>query len=113
MLDQPTPVPSPGPSRINIYVGNLSMAVTETELRQAFAPFGRVVSVSIMNDVTLGTSQPRVYAFVGMTEKNDGEAAIAGLDGKSLGSQVLSVISALPLSPARKAACCHSLHPRR
>ena len=108
MLDQQVSLPSPGPTRINIYVGNLATAVTETELRQAFAPFGRVVSVSIMKDAALGTRLPRVYAFIGMTDKNDGAAAIAGLDGKFIGDRVISVISALPLSPARKASVGYS-----
>ncbi len=34
-----------------------------------------------------------------MTDKQAGEAAAAGLDGKTLESRVMSVICALPLSP--------------
>jgi RNA recognition motif-containing protein len=112
MLDQQAPLTGTQPTRINIYVGNLSTGVTETQIRQAFAQFGPVVYVNIMNDITLGTRHPRMYAYVGMAEKNDGDAAIAGLDGKSLGSQAISVISALPLSP-RRTACFQGPHHRR
>jgi RNA recognition motif-containing protein len=109
MLDQQQPLPSTRTARINIYVGNLSTAVTETELRRTFATFGSVVSVAIRNDAVPGTRQPRVYAYVGMSEKNDGETAIAHLDGKPLDNRVMSVISALPMSPIRKVACGHGM----
>ncbi len=35
---------------MNIYVGNLSLEVTEDDLRQEFVTFGEVISVVIMND---------------------------------------------------------------
>ena len=83
---------------MNIYVGNLSLTVTETELRQEFTYFGQVISINIMNDKYIGSGQQRGYAFVEMTSKPEGEAAIIALNGKSLKGRVLSVIEALPLS---------------
>lgn len=83
---------------MNIYVGNLSLKVTEDELRQAFVVFGQVVSVSIMNDRYIGSGQPRGYGFVGMPSKFQGEAAIAGLNRKTLKDRVIDVIEARPLS---------------
>jgi RNA recognition motif-containing protein len=83
---------------MNIYVGNLSPDVTEEELRQEFVAFGEVVSVTIMNDRYIGSGQPRGYGFVEMTSKFRGEAAIAGLNGKTLKNRVIDVIEALPLS---------------
>ena len=35
---------------MNIYVGNLSLEVTEEELRREFVSFGEVLSVAIMRD---------------------------------------------------------------
>ena len=44
---------------MNIYVGNLSLEVTEEELRQEFITFGEVISVTIMNDKYIGSGQSR------------------------------------------------------
>ncbi|MFC1993207.1 RNA recognition motif domain-containing protein [Chloroflexota bacterium] len=86
---------------MNIYVGNLSLAVTEAELRREFTAFGQVISVSVMNDKYIGSGQPRGYGFVEMASKSEGEAAIVGLDGGMLKGRSLSVIEALPLSDSR------------
>jgi RNA recognition motif-containing protein len=84
---------------MNIYIGNLAPAATADELRQAFAAFGQVVSVNLMNDDYIGSRQPRAYAFVEMALKPEGEAAIKGLNGKTLNSREINVQEALPLSP--------------
>ena len=83
---------------MNIYVGNLSLDVTDEELRREFMAFGEVLSVTIMNDRYIGSGQPKGYAFVEMTSKPQGEAAIAGLNGKTLKNRAIDVIEALPLS---------------
>ena len=83
---------------MNIYVGNLSLNVTEAELRQKFIAFGVVESLVIMNDKYIGSGQPRVYGFVQMQSRSEGEAAICGLNGKTVTSRILNVIEALPLS---------------
>ena len=82
---------------MNIYVGNLFLEVTEAELRQQFAAFGEVLSVSIMNDKYIGSGQTRGYAFVEMSSKAEGAAAVAGLKGKRLRNRVIEVVEALPL----------------
>ncbi len=83
---------------MNIYIGNLSLEVTEGELRQEFIAFGQVESVSIMNDKYIGSGQLRGYGFVEMTSKSEGEAAIKSLQGKRLRDRLINVIEALPLS---------------
>jgi RNA recognition motif-containing protein len=83
---------------MNIYVGNLSLEVTEDELRKEFTVFGEVISVTIMNDKYIGSGQPRGYGFVEMTSKSEGTTAIASLKGKKLGNRVVDVVEALPLS---------------
>ncbi len=83
---------------MNIYVGNLSLDVTEEELRSEFTAFGQVISVTIMNDNYIGSGQTRGYGYVGMTSKSEGEAAINSLNGKSLRGREIDLVEALPLS---------------
>ena len=83
---------------MNIYVGNLSLDVTEEELRREFMAFGEVISVVIMNDKYYGSGQTRGYGFVEMASKSEGEAAITSLKGKRLRNRVIDVVEALPLS---------------
>ncbi len=83
---------------MNIYVGNLSLEVTEGELRQEFMAFGEVISVTIMNDKYIGSGQPRAYAFVEMPSQSEGKTAITALNDKALRHMTINVIEALPLS---------------
>jgi len=83
---------------MNIYVGNLSLDVTDEELQQEFRTFGTVISVVIMNDRYIGSGQTKGYGFVEMASKSDGQAAITRLQGKILRSRVIDVVEALPLS---------------
>jgi RNA recognition motif-containing protein len=85
-------------ANMNIYVGNLSLDVTEEELRREFTAFGEVISVTIMNDEYIGSGQLHGYAFVEMASKAEGEAAIADLDEKTLKHMTINVVEALPLS---------------
>ena len=83
---------------MNIYVGNLSLDVTEGELRREFMAFGKVLSVTIMNDEYIGSGQSRGYGFVEMPSQSEGQAAITALNGKTLRHRAIDVIQALPLS---------------
>ncbi|MBU2609146.1 MAG: RNA-binding protein [Chloroflexi bacterium] len=79
---------------MKIYVGNLSFDLTEEELRQEFAAFGKVESVNVITDKYSGRSKG--FAFVEMPSLPDGQAAIAGLNGKSLKDRTLTVDAARP-----------------
>ena len=83
---------------MNIYVGNLSLEVTEEELRLEFMAFGEVTSVTIMNDKYIGSGQSRGYGFVEMPSQPEGQAAITALNGKTIRHRTIDVIQALPLS---------------
>jgi len=83
---------------MNIYVGNLPLELTETELRQEFMAYGEVISAIIMNDQYIGSGQSRGYAFVEMSSQSEGKAAITALNDKTLGHKTINVIEALPLS---------------
>ncbi len=77
---------------MKIYVGNLSYDVTEDELRAEFAAFGKVESVAIPTDRYSG--RPRGFAFVEMPSVSEGQAAIAGVNGKTLKERTLAVSAA-------------------
>lgn len=78
----------------NIFVGNLSFNTNEEELRQAFEGYGQVDRVSIMTDRDTGRS--RGFGFVEMTNNEDGEKAIAALNGSQLGGRTINVNEARP-----------------
>jgi RNA recognition motif-containing protein len=84
---------------MNIYVGNLASDVTEDELREQFTAFGGVTSVSIIKDKYSG--QSRGFGFVEMPAKAEGDAAIAGLKGKTLKDRTLDVNEARPRTDSR------------
>jgi len=78
----------------NIFVGNLSFNTNEDELRQIFEPYGQVDRVSIMTDRDTGRS--RGFGFVEMASNEDGEKAIAGLNGSQVGGRTINVNEARP-----------------
>lgn len=79
---------------MNIYVGNISRSVTETELREAFQAFGEVQSAAIIKDKFSGES--RGFGFVEMPNKEEAEKAISSLNGKDLKGRPLTVNEAKP-----------------
>jgi cold-inducible RNA-binding protein len=79
---------------MNIFVGNLSFKTTEDELQKEFEAFGEVESVKIIKDQYTGRS--RGFAFVEMEDRDQAVAAIAGLNGKELVGQTLTVNEAKP-----------------
>ena len=78
----------------NIFVGNLDFNTTEDELRQLFEPHGQVDRVSILTDRDTGRS--RGFGFVEMASAEDGEKAIAALNGAQVGGRTLNVNEARP-----------------
>jgi RNA recognition motif-containing protein len=78
----------------NIFVGNLNFNTSEEELRQLFEPYGQVDRVSIMTDRDTGRS--RGFGFVEMTSAEDGEKAIAALNGSQIGGRTLNINEARP-----------------
>ena len=78
----------------NIFVGNLDFNTSEEELRTIFEAYGQVDRVSIMTDRDTGRS--RGFGFVEMANAEDGEKAIAALNGSQLGGRTLNVNEARP-----------------
>ena len=81
---------------MNIYVGNLSYEVTETDLERAFEPFGQVDSVNIIKDKFSG--QSKGFGFVEMPARDAAQAAINDLNGTELKGRTLKVNEARPRS---------------
>jgi cold-inducible RNA-binding protein len=79
---------------MKIYVGNLAFDVTETELTTEFSTYGKVDSVAIPSDKLSG--RPRGFAFVEMAVKSEADAAIAGLNGKTLKDRTIVVNESRP-----------------
>ncbi len=79
---------------MNIYAGNLSYALTEEELSQAFSEFGEVISAKIIMDRDSGRSKG--FGFVEMGNDDEGEKAIEALDGSLLKGRNLKVNQARP-----------------
>ncbi|MGD0794603.1 MAG: RNA-binding protein [Dehalococcoidales bacterium] len=84
---------------MKLYVGNLSYETTEDELAAEFGTFGKVESVAIPSDKFSG--RPRGFAFVEMTNKAEAEAAIAGMNGKSLKNRTVVVNESHPRTENR------------
>jgi len=78
----------------NIFVGNLDFNTSEEELRQLFEAYGQVDRVAIMTDRDTGRS--RGFGFVEMASAEDGEKAIAALNGSQVGGRTLNVNEARP-----------------
>ncbi len=73
----------------NIFVGNLSFQITESELRTAFERYGEVLKVKTVTDRETGRA--RGFAFVEMANSEEADRAIAGLNGGSIDGRTLTV----------------------
>ncbi len=79
---------------MNIYVGNLSYSVTESELKNAFAEFGEVSSVTIITDKFSG--QSKGFGFVEMPNNSEADSAIKALNESSIKGRNIKVNQAKP-----------------
>lgn len=71
-----------------MFVGNLPHDTTEDSVQALFSEYGTVRSLKLVADVFSGKC--RGFAYVEM-EGHEARAAIAGLDGKTLGDRALRV----------------------
>jgi RNA recognition motif-containing protein len=77
-----------------LYVGNLPYSVTESGLRELFAPAGEIASVAVITDRDSG--RPRGFAFVEMADAATAQKAITLVNGTTLGDRQLTVAEAKP-----------------
>ena len=79
---------------MSIYVGNLSYAVTEQDLKTAFAQYGAVKQVKLSIDPETG--KKRGFAFVKMDDGAEEAEAIRKLDGDEWMGKTLTVNKSKP-----------------
>ncbi|TSA26808.1 MAG: RNA-binding protein [Bacteroidetes bacterium] len=79
---------------MNIYVGNLSYKVTESDLMKEFGQYGEVTSVKLISDKYTG--QSKGFGFVVMDNKDEAIKAIKGLNGKEMDNREIAVNEARP-----------------
>lgn len=79
---------------MKLYVGNLPYSTTEDDLRNAFAEYGEVDSVSVITDKFSG--QSKGFGFVEMPDNSEADAAIKALNESSLGGRSIKVNQARP-----------------
>ncbi len=72
-----------------LYVGNLSYSTGEAQLRQAFEPFGALISVAVITDRMTG--QHRGFGFVEYESAEDAKRAAESLNGQQVDGRTLNV----------------------
>jgi RNA recognition motif-containing protein len=78
----------------NLYVGNLTYAVSSSDLQEWFTPFGTVQSAQVIQDRDMGRSKG--FGFVEMDTDAQGDAAIQGLNDHEHNGRRLVVSEAKP-----------------
>ncbi|HHZ71300.1 MAG TPA: RNA-binding protein [Methylococcaceae bacterium] len=81
-----------------LFVGSLPHDATEESVKTLFAEFGTVRSIEIASDIFSGKSKG--FGFIEM-EGHEARAAIAGLNGRSVGDKLLVVKFEDPRKQAR------------
>ena len=79
---------------MNIYIGNLSYNVRESDLRQVMEEYGTVESVKLIMD--RNTNRSKGFAFVEMPEAVEAQQAINKLNGAEYVGRQMVVKEALP-----------------
>ena len=77
-----------------LYVGNLAYSMTDASLQERFAEFGAVQSAKVMMDRDSGRSKG--FGFVEMETYDAAQAAIRGLNGKTIEGRDMVVNEARP-----------------
>ena len=78
---------------MRIYVGNLPYSTGDSELAEAFSPFGEVPSASVVMDRETGRS--RGFGFITFQEEAAAQNAISQMDGQEFDGRPLKVNKAL------------------
>jgi len=79
---------------MKLLIRNLPRTLTEAEVREMFAAYGRVQSCSLVMDKQTGTSKG--FGFVEMPKPGEAKAAMKHLNGKLVAEQKIRVKRAEP-----------------
>ena len=79
---------------MNLYVGNLSYKLSESQLQDLFSQYGEVKSAKIIKDQATG--QSKGFGFVEMSSNDGGQQAMQALNGKEVEGRKIIVNEARP-----------------
>ncbi|MEW5992921.1 MAG: RNA-binding protein [Candidatus Zixiibacteriota bacterium] len=79
---------------MKLFVGNLPLEATDDDLRQAFEPFGEVVSAAIVREKY--STESRGFGFVDMRSQEEAQSAIDAMNDKEWMGRTLTVNEARP-----------------
>jgi RNA recognition motif-containing protein len=85
---------------MNIYVGNLSTDLSDQELEDAFAKYGKVKSTKIIRDMF--TQHSKGFGFVEMMNNTEANSAMKELNTSELKGTRLIVNEARPQRDKRR-----------
>jgi heterogeneous nuclear ribonucleoprotein A1/A3 len=74
---------------MRLFVGNLSMQVTDAQLSDLGVPYGTVLSARVMIEPSNGGS--RGFGFLELSTADESSAALTALDGREVHGQRLKV----------------------
>ena len=77
-----------------LFVGSLPWAINDEGLKQAFTPYGKVVSATVVMDRRSGRSKG--FGFVEMENDSEAKAAIDALNGSELNGRNIVVNEVKP-----------------
>ena len=72
-----------------LYVSNIDFSIDSEALREQFAIYGTVASSQVI--VERDTGRSRGFAFVEMSSAEEANAAVQGLNGKTIEGRALNV----------------------
>ncbi len=77
-----------------LFVGNLPFSMTDDQLMQIFAAYGKVVSANVVFDKF--SQRSKGFAFVEYETEEEAKAAMQALDGSEQDGRNIAVKEALP-----------------
>ena len=78
---------------MKLHIGNLPKTMTEQQLGDLLAPFGKPAKVEVAKD---STGASKGFAFAEFANDEQARATISGLNGKDVSGQSLKVSEARP-----------------
>jgi len=85
---------------MNIFISNLTYAITDGDLNDVFSEYGEISSAKVIKDRE--TRQSRGFGFVEMPDDAAAKKAITELDGAEFDGKVIKVAEARPKGDQRK-----------
>ena len=79
---------------MNIFIANLSWAITDADLRDLFEEYGEIKSAKVIMDRETGKS--RGFGFVELADEEQAKRALTELNGATYDDKVISVSEARP-----------------